>query len=561
MFKMRDGYQRGLLCVLLSLLVACGGSGGGTTESTVVSVNAGSDITLDEQVEFTLSAVASPAGGTFTWRQLSGPLVDTTFPLTGQQQTLTAPNIKADSVMVFSVEYRAADNSSATDTVAVNLTSKNQAPVATISQTAPESLPAKFNDTIVLSGEASSDPDSNGTIVSYQWQQTAGLDLGITQLSASKLSFVHPQLEQNQQVTFSLTVTDDEGAAATTEFSLTLQAAAELVVANAGDDKNVFEFATVALDGSASQVITTSFSCAWLQTKGITLVLNDESACKTSFVAPDIDKAELVQFKLTVTDEKNRTAEDLINIQINPQPLGLINDTGMQDCYDNAQVYRDCDNIPEEYQGQDAEFGRDNFANLLDKIGQGSAGFDYTKLDQFAGELPDSATSFACVRDNVTGLIWEVKQSATGTLPDTTIRENQNSYSWYYTGEGNGGVDGSLSAARSSCPSFTDCGLETFVAEVNAQNYCGGNNWRVPTHKELMGLLNFSKQGQNHLLNTEFFPNLPSQQINGYLPYWTIESSAEGAERNFAWAIDMLSGTDIGYPKDQKAYIRLVRTP
>jgi hypothetical protein len=559
MLKMRDGCHLAALCFLFSAVVGCGG--GGSTESTAVSVNAGSDLTLDEQVEFTLSAVASPAGGTFTWRQLSGPLVDASFPLTGQAQTLTAPNIKADSVMVFSVEYRAADNSAATDTVSVNLTSKNQAPIATITQTAPETLPAKFGDTIILSAESSSDPDNNGTIVSYQWQQTAGSDLGVSQLSASKLSFVHPQLEQNQQVTFSLTVTDDEGAAASTEFSITLQAAAELVVAKAGDDKNVFEFASVELDGSASQVITTSFTCVWQQTKGISLTLDDATACKTNFIAPDIDKAESVQFKLTVTDEKNRTADDLITIQINPQPLGLINDTGMQDCYDNAQVYRDCDNIPEEYQGQDAEFGRDNYASLLDKIGQGSAGFDYTKLDQFAGELPDSATSFACIRDNVTGLIWEVKEASSGTLPATSLRENQNNYSWYYTGEGNGKVDGTLASPRTSCPSYTDCGLETFVAEVNAQNYCGGNNWRVPTHKELMGLLNFAKQGQNHLLNSEFFPNLPSQQINGYLPYWTIESSAEGAERNFAWAIDMLTGTDIGYPKDQKAYIRLVRTP
>ena len=32
----------------------------------------------------------------------------------------------------------------------------------------------------------------------------------------------------------------------------------------------------------------------------------------------------------------------------------------------------------------------------------------YTKLDQAGNELPDSAVNWVMVRDNVTGLIWEV---------------------------------------------------------------------------------------------------------------------------------------------------------
>ncbi len=38
----------------------------------------------------------------------------------------------------------------------------------------------------------------------------------------------------------------------------------------------------------------------------------------------------------------------------------------------------------------------------------------YTKLDASGNDLPDSAASWTMVRDNVTGLIWEVKQAKDG---------------------------------------------------------------------------------------------------------------------------------------------------
>ena len=43
------------------------------------------------------------------------------------------------------------------------------------------------------------------------------------------------------------------------------------------------------------------------------------------------------------------------------------------------------------------------------------------------------------------------------------------------------------------------------------------------------------------------------------MPYWTVQTSAEGALGAFAWTIDMRSGKDVGYPKANLGYIRLVR--
>ncbi|MFP3374430.1 hypothetical protein, partial [Pseudomonas sp. SIMBA_068] len=75
---------------------------------------------------------------------------------------------------------------------------------------------------------------------------------------------------------------------------------------------------------------------------------------------------------------------------------------------------------------QDAELGRDSFANRIDKAGIGNLAFDYTKLNQFADEVDDSSEDFSCIRDNVTGLVWEVKSPSSGTLPNTTLRDAQN---------------------------------------------------------------------------------------------------------------------------------------
>ena len=60
---------------------------------------------------------------------------------------------------------------------------------------------------------------------------------------------------------------------------------------------------------------------------------------------------------------------------------------------------------------QDCSHGRDTTHN---DNSDGHAGFSYTKLDSNGKPLPDqtvdyATTPWACVKDNVTGLIWEVK--------------------------------------------------------------------------------------------------------------------------------------------------------
>ena len=101
-------------------ITACGGGGGDSTTNIESSVNAGPDIQVIEKIDFTITAQGSPADGTFTWQQVSGPSIDG-FPLEGAEQTLTAPDVKADSEIVLRVSYQSTGNSTVSDDLLISV--------------------------------------------------------------------------------------------------------------------------------------------------------------------------------------------------------------------------------------------------------------------------------------------------------------------------------------------------------------------------------------------------------------------------------------------------------
>ena len=70
---------------------------------------------------------------------------------------------------------------------------------------------------------------------------------------------------------------------------------------------------------------------------------------------------------------------------------------------------------------QDCSHGRDVTNN---DDSDGHAGFSFTKLSSAGDDLPASASQWSCVRDNVTGLIWEKKTD------DGSEQDKDNSYLW-----------------------------------------------------------------------------------------------------------------------------------
>ncbi|WP_462152282.1 Lcl C-terminal domain-containing protein [Pseudoalteromonas xiamenensis] len=544
-----------IVLFVFTLLSACGGGGGGTGNGSVkASVNVGDDINADEKTSVKLSAVVSPSGGTVTWSVNQGDSIDG-LPEEGESIDLEIPDVKSNSTYTIKADYRAPDGSLVSDTLILQVASLNQVPTVSVTQTGPEELPSKWGDTVVLSAEESEDPDENGQIVSYQWQQTGGVSLTPTSLTDSTLQFEHPLLAASSTVSWQVTVTDDEGGQASNSISIVLAKNDQLVFAKAGNDELITEYETVTLDGSSSQSVSADYRCNWQLVSGPTVTLADANACVTTYTAPDVDAEVAMTWQLTVTDVAGYVGTDTKVVTIAPMKLGYLNDSGQVSCY-NATAKIDCTSS-NDFAGQDAKTGRDSVVARLAKTGQGDNGFDFTKLDAFADELPNDSTSFSCVRDNVTGLIWEVKEAPVGTLPNVTLRASHNRYTWGFAG-----VTGSVfGAANSTCESDVNCSLEAYVQAVNATNYCGGVNWRVPTYVELMGLLDFEKRSQNLMIPTQYFPNSPAASLNGNLYYWTKQTSADGTSLSQAYVIDLQTGNDVAYPKANTAYVRLVRTP
>ena len=74
---------------------------------------------------------------------------------------------------------------------------------------------------VTLDGSGSSDAD--GALAAYQWVQTSGTDVSLSNTDQAAVSFAAPQADMTVTLTFRLTVTDNDGATASDDVSVTVQ--------------------------------------------------------------------------------------------------------------------------------------------------------------------------------------------------------------------------------------------------------------------------------------------------------------------------------------------------
>src|SRR5262249_26843575 len=142
--------------------------------------------------------------------------------------------------------------------------------------------------------------------------------------------------------------------------------------------------------------------------------------------APEPD--ETVVFTISSPSSNARlgvdTAPGLIVDDEVPMFSGL-DDTGFHHRAHATQSFLVCPQPG--FPGQDAEVGRDaTFPSDVD----GPSGFAFTKLDASGTPLPDQSVPFgtrpwSCIRDQVTGLWWEVKTN------DGGLHDRDRTYTWF----------------------------------------------------------------------------------------------------------------------------------
>ncbi len=232
-----------------------------------------------------------------------------------------------------------------------------------------------------------------------------------------------------------------------------------------------------------------------------------------------------------------------------PEPL---NDTGVTGCATEFGSLPNPSTCPQEdYPAQDAEIGRDAAAQAktLAKAGTGIFGYDFTAIggdgkptfEQTLDRLDYTAQPWSCLRDNWTGLTWEVPTPfANAGLYDTSYR-----YTWYNPdGHTNGGDSGTQEAGVYKLNTYQ------FVEAANTAKLCGYSDWRLPTAAELRNLLNIGAPG----VPDDPLPAIPTLESGGY---WTATPDPVYPKR--ATVLSTQYGYDSFLPKNQSYYVILVR--
>ena len=232
-----------------------------------------------------------------------------------------------------------------------------------------------------------------------------------------------------------------------------------------------------------------------------------------------------------------------------------LNDTGINFC-GGATSGNNSPCLAADPAGQDRDYGRDGAARngaLSAKIGGSSGavdgspnGFDFTKIANNGAALAPGAglgtapTDWACTRDNVTGLIWEVK-TASG------LRNQVHTYTWYMTNSPDGN-NGTVSGG--TCATAGRCDTEKFTVDVNTTGLCGFNTgWRMPTVKELQGIADFGRV--NPAIDPTYFPNTPSSYVWSGTPFASYP--------DYSYRVDFGNGGNPYWYRNSSNSARLVR--
>ena len=195
----------------------------------------------------------------------------------------------------------------------------------------------------------------------------------------------------------------------------------------------------------------------------------------------------------------------------------------------------------------------------------GSTHSDYTKLDAQGNELPKSASSWSCVLDNRSGLIWEVKTNDGGG------RDKDNKYRWGGKGVSDVALKWVKNSPGNKYPESRWDGSgdryddwNKLVTAANSEQLCGFSDWRVPDLYQLASLVrcrggsyqNLDKgcsgSYQSPTIDTDYFPNAQSAGFWSSSPYAYFSSNA--------WDVNFYYGYDYGSNRSYSEYVRLVRS-
>lgn len=396
--------------------------------------NAGSAVTITLPTNaVTLDGKASSdADGTITtyeWKKVSGPAAGTITTPSAVKTTITG---LTQGTYVFSLTVTDDDKATSTANVMVTVNpAPNKAPVANAGSAVTITLPAS---TVTLDGKASSDAD--GSITRYEWKKVSGPTGGsITTPSAVKTTITGLTVGTH---IYSLTVTDNNGATATANVTVTVKAAPQAnkpPVANAGPDVTItLPVNEATLDGSLSMDTDGKIvKYAWHKISGPlggTIKYKDIPVTSAQLLIEGT-----FYLALTVTDDDGATDTDTMKLVVKPAapvvntpPIARAgNDVTIRlpanSVVLNAAASSDADGIVTKYQwlkvaGKDVRFSNPTgIINVVSGLTEGTYEIELAVADDKNAIATDRVQITVLPADNSTG-----KPPVSLTQGDLTIQ-------------------------------------------------------------------------------------------------------------------------------------------
>ncbi|PID45015.1 MAG: hypothetical protein CSB47_10240 [Proteobacteria bacterium] len=184
-----------------------------------------------------------------------------------------------------------------------------------------------------------------------------------------------------------------------------------------------------------------------------------------------------------------------------------------------------------------------------DKVEQAAQRF--YKIGSNSERLADDSKEWACVEDTTTQLFWQKRD------PASDLHDVNEAYRWYQPEHNNPGqprsnpelpgIDISCYGYRSDDPA-TYCNTHAFIQRVNQSNYCGFDDWRLPTIEELLSLSTGAADNQP-ALDLAYFP------FYDPFAYWTRSVNQDGVVLTVIQGNKVLSNSE----RSDHILVRLVR--
>ncbi|HEY3831251.1 MAG TPA: hypothetical protein VGO03_03080 [Acidimicrobiia bacterium] len=307
-----------------------------STLATRPVANAGSTQTPKVGTTVTLDGSASSQTNghpvSYAWSQTAGPTVSLSST-TAQKPTFTAPNSATTltfSLVVTDTQNAVTGSGTNGNTSTASTVNINAADYAAPLASAGSNQTVRTSKPVTLDASGSSQAD--GHTLTYQWTQTGGTTVTLSDPTAVKPTFTSPNASSTLKFTVTVTDTQNPNPATNSSTSNAVTVAVNddsSPSADAGVNQVVHVVDPVTLDGSnSSQADADPLTYQWTQLSGTTVTLSNPTAVKPTFTAPHA--ASTLQFELTVTDPLNpnpalRSASAFTEVDVHDYPAPTAN--------------------------------------------------------------------------------------------------------------------------------------------------------------------------------------------------------------------------------------------